>query len=179
VRTVISDLTGLQSIVFDNLLHNCAANGDAGKTWPGCRNGSHLRANITLSVICSGGEIPALLFTTGSCPVPGSVVDTPPNGLTRFQRPRVVKKERVDRLGCLHYRPSLTFCLTRTQLCVIHKDAMARTGRPPIPAPERQSRLIALRLTKEEYKTLERAAAKAKLTVSEYIRQSMGLRRGE
>jgi uncharacterized protein (DUF1778 family) len=53
---------------------------------------------------------------------------------------------------------------------------MARTGRPPIPALERQSRLIALRLTKDEYKRIERAAAKAKLSVSEYIRQELGLR---
>ncbi len=49
-----------------------------------------------------------------------------------------------------------------------------KLGRPP--ASERQSRQIALRLTKTEYAKLEHAAKKAKLTVSDYIREELGLR---
>jgi hypothetical protein len=45
-----------------------------------------------------------------------------------------------------------------------------------MPAKERSSRLIALRLTSAEYKSLEQAAEKAKLSVSDYVRAKLGLR---
>ena len=51
-----------------------------------------------------------------------------------------------------------------------------RIGRPTIPAKQRQSHLIALRLKPAEYKVIAQAAAKARLSVSEYIRQTLGLR---
>jgi uncharacterized protein (DUF1778 family) len=41
---------------------------------------------------------------------------------------------------------------------------------------ERQSHLIALRLKPAEYKVVEAAAQKAGLSVSEYIRTTLGLR---
>jgi predicted HicB family RNase H-like nuclease len=53
---------------------------------------------------------------------------------------------------------------------------VARTGRPPKRAKERQSHLIALRLKPAEYRALEQAAKKASLSVSEYIRQTLKLR---
>jgi len=53
---------------------------------------------------------------------------------------------------------------------------MVKMGRPPKPAKERQSRMIALRLTPAEYKELEQAAAKSKVSLSSYIRQKLGLR---
>jgi hypothetical protein len=43
-------------------------------------------------------------------------------------------------------------------------------------ARERQSHLIALRLKPAELKALERAARKAELSVSDYIRQKLKLR---
>jgi predicted HicB family RNase H-like nuclease len=49
-------------------------------------------------------------------------------------------------------------------------------GRPKKPAKERSSHLIALRLTPGEHKTLEQAAEKSKLSVSNYIRLKLGLR---
>jgi uncharacterized protein (DUF1778 family) len=49
-------------------------------------------------------------------------------------------------------------------------------GRPKKSTSERQSRLIALRLRPAEVKSLERAAGKAKLSVSDYIRQKLDLR---
>jgi uncharacterized protein (DUF1778 family) len=52
-------------------------------------------------------------------------------------------------------------------------------GRPKKAASERQSHLIALRLKPAELKSLERAAAKAKLSVSDYIRQKLDLRSGQ
>jgi len=53
---------------------------------------------------------------------------------------------------------------------------MAKMGRPKKPAKERSSHLIALRLTAAEHKTLEQAAGKAQLSVSDYIRHKLGLR---
>jgi uncharacterized protein (DUF1778 family) len=53
---------------------------------------------------------------------------------------------------------------------------MARMGRPKKAASERQSKLIALRLKPAEVKTLERAASKAKLSISDYVRRQLGLR---
>ena len=53
---------------------------------------------------------------------------------------------------------------------------MPKMGRPKKPAKERSSRLIALRLTSAEYKSLEHAAEKAKSSVSDYIRTKLGLR---
>ena len=53
---------------------------------------------------------------------------------------------------------------------------MTKMGRPKMLAKERSNRLIALRLTSAEYKSLERAAEKAKLSVSDYIRTKLGLR---
>jgi uncharacterized protein (DUF1778 family) len=49
-------------------------------------------------------------------------------------------------------------------------------GRPKKPAKERSSHLIALRLTPAEHQALEKAAAKSKLTISNYIRAKLGLR---
>jgi hypothetical protein len=60
-----------------------------------------------------------------------------------------------------------TFCYTIN---------MTKMGRPKKPAKERSSQLIALRLTSAEHKSLEQAADKAKLSVSDYIRTKLGLR---
>jgi len=51
---------------------------------------------------------------------------------------------------------------------------MARTGRPKLAVSKRQSRVIALRVTPAEYKKIERAAGKSK--VSDYVRECLGLR---
>jgi uncharacterized protein (DUF1778 family) len=53
---------------------------------------------------------------------------------------------------------------------------MTKLGRPPIAVKERQSHLIALRLKPAEYKAIESAAQKSGLSVSEYIRKTLGLR---
>jgi predicted HicB family RNase H-like nuclease len=53
---------------------------------------------------------------------------------------------------------------------------MVKMGRPKKQVQERQSRLIALRLKPEEHKALEQAARKAKLSVSDYVRQKLDLR---
>jgi len=53
---------------------------------------------------------------------------------------------------------------------------MVKTGRPKLPAKERQSHLIAIRFTPAEHQELERAAQAAKLTVSEYVRRKLSLR---
>jgi len=52
----------------------------------------------------------------------------------------------------------------------------AKTGRPPIPDAKRQKHLIALRLTEAEYKQVDQAATKAGLSLSEYVRQQLGVR---
>jgi predicted HicB family RNase H-like nuclease len=49
-------------------------------------------------------------------------------------------------------------------------------GRPSIPAKERSSRVIALRLTPAEEKTLQKLAEKSGLSVSNYIRTKLNLR---
>jgi len=49
-------------------------------------------------------------------------------------------------------------------------------GRPKKSAKERSSHLIALRLTPAENKTLEQAAERSKLSISNYIRAKLGLR---
>jgi predicted HicB family RNase H-like nuclease len=54
---------------------------------------------------------------------------------------------------------------------------MAKMGRPPIKANERQSRFVVLRLKPADHKTLERAAKKAKISVSDYIRLKLGLQK--
>lgn len=54
---------------------------------------------------------------------------------------------------------------------------MARTGRPKIAASKRQSRVIAVRVTKAEYKKLAKVAGKSKL--GDYIRECLGLRGNE
>jgi len=53
---------------------------------------------------------------------------------------------------------------------------MARIGRPAMKAKERSSVLIALRLKPAEHKTLEEAAQRSKLSISNYIRAKLGLR---
>jgi predicted HicB family RNase H-like nuclease len=53
---------------------------------------------------------------------------------------------------------------------------MMKIGRPTIPAKDRASRLIALRLTPAEHKALEQAAEKAGLSVSQFIRKKLDLR---
>ena len=54
--------------------------------------------------------------------------------------------------------------------------SMKKIGRPTIPAKDRSSHLIALRLTPAEHKGLERAAEKAGLSLSNYIRTKLNLR---
>jgi uncharacterized protein (DUF1778 family) len=49
-------------------------------------------------------------------------------------------------------------------------------GRPKMKAQERQSHLIALRVTPAERKALEQAARKAGISVSDYIRLKLSLR---
>jgi hypothetical protein len=53
---------------------------------------------------------------------------------------------------------------------------MVKMGRPVMKAKDRSSRLVALRLTPAEYKTLEQAAGRSKLTISNYLRFKLGLR---
>jgi uncharacterized protein (DUF1778 family) len=53
---------------------------------------------------------------------------------------------------------------------------MTKMGRPVMKAKERSSVLIALRLKPAEHKTLEQAAERSKLTLSNYIRVKLGLR---
>ena len=53
---------------------------------------------------------------------------------------------------------------------------MARMGRPKLIAKQRQSRLIAIRLTPAEHKQLERLAKKSKLSVSDYVRRALGFK---
>lgn len=53
---------------------------------------------------------------------------------------------------------------------------MSKLGRPKKPAKERSSHLIALRLTAAEHKALEQAVKESKLSVSNYIREKLGLR---
>jgi uncharacterized protein (DUF1778 family) len=56
---------------------------------------------------------------------------------------------------------------------------MAKMGRPKLPVKERQSRQIALRITQAEYKALEQAAAKADLSLSNYLRHKLEIRGDE
>jgi hypothetical protein len=53
---------------------------------------------------------------------------------------------------------------------------MAKMGRPTIPAKDRSSRVIALRLTPAEEKTLQQLAKKSGLSVGDYIRTALNLR---
>jgi len=53
---------------------------------------------------------------------------------------------------------------------------MAKIGRPTIPAKDRSSRVIALRLTPAEEKTLQQQANKSGLRVGDYIRTKLKLR---
>jgi len=53
---------------------------------------------------------------------------------------------------------------------------MARMGRPTKPKSERQSRLIALRLTPAEHKELEEMAEKSRQSVSDYVRRALGFK---
>jgi hypothetical protein len=52
---------------------------------------------------------------------------------------------------------------------------MTKMGRPLV-LGKRQSKLIALRLTINEYRELKAAAREAGLPVSDYIRQKLGFR---
>ena len=54
---------------------------------------------------------------------------------------------------------------------------MPKIGRPLTVQGERQERLVALRLTTTEYDALQRSAERAGLSVSDYIRQILELRR--
>lgn len=52
------------------------------------------------------------------------------------------------------------------------KEKSKRTvGRPPVAANERRSAIIQIRVTPAERKMIERAAHKAGLSVSDYLRQ--------
>jgi hypothetical protein len=53
---------------------------------------------------------------------------------------------------------------------------MVKMGRPPLPAKERQSRIIALRLTSAEQRKLERLAEKSGVSVSDYVRRALGFK---
>jgi predicted HicB family RNase H-like nuclease len=46
-------------------------------------------------------------------------------------------------------------------------------GRPKKPKSERQSHLIALRLTPAEHRKLERLADKSGLSISDYVRRAL------
>ena len=50
-------------------------------------------------------------------------------------------------------------------------------GRPKLPAKERQSVILGIRLTKAEKRALEEAAGKAGLSLSNYVRQLLGLKK--
>jgi hypothetical protein len=54
---------------------------------------------------------------------------------------------------------------------------MAKMGRPSLSTKQRQSRIFGLRLTPEESKALEKAAKKAGLSFSNYIRFKLKLRK--
>jgi hypothetical protein len=53
---------------------------------------------------------------------------------------------------------------------------MAKMGRPPKPARERQSKMVNLRLTPAEYKKLEEIAAGEHVSISDYLRHLLGFR---
>jgi hypothetical protein len=53
---------------------------------------------------------------------------------------------------------------------------MARMGRPKKPKSERQSHLVALRLTPAEHKKLEQLSNKSGLSVSDYVRRALGFK---
>lgn len=53
---------------------------------------------------------------------------------------------------------------------------MARMGRPKKPKSERQSHLIALRLTPAEHRKLEQLAKKSDLSVSDCVRRALGFK---
>jgi hypothetical protein len=57
---------------------------------------------------------------------------------------------------------------------VFEKIKISRIGRPKIAASKRQSRVIAVRVTPDEYRKLDQAAGKLK--IGDYIRQKLGLR---
>ena len=63
----------------------------------------------------------------------------------------------------------------------VAEETMAKMGRPTIPAKERSSKLVGLRLTPEEYRTLKEAARAIGLTgrsaVGKFIRFKLGLRK--
>jgi len=56
---------------------------------------------------------------------------------------------------------------------VLYNNSMARMGRPKKLAKERQSHLIALRLTPAEYKKLKQQAKQSELSVSAYVRRAL------
>lgn len=53
---------------------------------------------------------------------------------------------------------------------------MAKIGRPTIAPKDRASRVITLRMTPAEEKTLQRMAKEARLSVGEFIRTKLNLR---
>ena len=59
---------------------------------------------------------------------------------------------------------------------ICYTESMAKMGRPTKALKDRSSHLIALRLKPSEHKALEQAAAKAGLSVSDYIRSKLNLR---
>jgi len=81
-------------------------------------------------------------------------------------------------IGALKAYKTLSFLhfLLDENYLVLYDKCMVKTGRPKLPAKERQSHLIAIRFTPDEYRELERAAQAAKLTVSEFVRRKV---RGE
>jgi hypothetical protein len=98
---------------------------------------------------------------------------------------------KLDSLQACGYKPSLFWdghYLLASQIVptsqnpldsvstICYTQSMSKMGRPKKPAKERSSHLIALRLTPAEHQALEQAAAKSKLSVSNYIRIKLDLR---
>ena len=75
-----------------------------------------------------------------------------------------------------HRRHIMSFLFDINILLLYSNLHMARIGRPKKPKNERQSRLIALRLTANEYRTLEQLARKSGLSVSDCVRRALGFK---
>ena len=77
-----------------------------------------------------------------------------------------------------------TKCAVFLAICAILLDTYEtlcytfnmRMGRPRMLAKERQSHLIALRLTPAEHRKLEQLARKSGLSLSEFVRQALGFK---
>jgi uncharacterized protein (DUF1778 family) len=52
---------------------------------------------------------------------------------------------------------------------------MAKMGRPPMPKRQRQSSVVALRVTAKERHELQQVAEKTGVSLSDFIRRALGL----